>query len=350
MSQEPPTVPVPPPSSGPRRGAARSALVGILGVLPPVAVAVLAVVAAAWLAVLSGLLVLFGLGLVVVVALAVLGAGLLARRGRTPGWIVLPLLAVALPAVAVAASGERVATQHGVRVHVPLVPEEIPASGYRTGLGEQLVDLRSLTIPAGRTVALRARSDLDRTIVALPLNACWNLDVRWRTGRLWLPRTDEHRWIDGVDRRGEQIDAWFGRGRREVDLGFQEDPAWHRNVGFFEGRIALFGRVRRESQGRWVSRVADPRAPTLRIDLRSAGSSFAVRDYPADVGPLVDPGWPLSLMPPASPDQLRERWSSPGRSRESARRWAAYRTAKAAFVARGKRLLAGGCGRRTVTP
>lgn len=311
--------------------------------LPPVAIAVLACVGAAWLAVLSGLLVLFGLGPVVVVALVLLGAALVLRRGRTPGWIVLPLLAVAIPAVAVAASGERVSTQHGLRVHAPRTPQEIPADGYRTGLGEQLVDLRRLAVPAGGTVAVRARSDLDRTVVALPLGTCWNLDVRWSTGRLWLPRTDERRWISGVDRAGEDIGSWFRRGRDEYA------GQWVGGPGYSEGRVALFGRVHRESSGRWVSKVNDPRAPTLRIELRSAGSSFAVRDYPDDVGPLRDTGWPLTLTPPASPAELRERWSAPGRSRESARRWKAYREDRAAFVDRGRRLLDGGCGRRTVT-
>jgi hypothetical protein len=307
-------------------------------VVPQVAVGVVAVVAAAWLAVASAVISLFGGVAAVAVALAVLAVVLLRWRGRTGGWLALPLLAVAIPAVAVAATGERVAAQHGVRVHVPLTPEELPREGYRTGLGEQLVDLRHLTIPAGTTTTLKARSDLDRTVVALPRDACWNLDVRWRTGSLWLPGTEEQRWIQGLDARGRYIDGWSRRRR---------DAWWQRTL---EGRIALFGRVRRESSGRWVSRVAGPDAPTLRVELHSAGSSFVVRDFPDGVGPLRNPTWPMTLTPPASPAQRRAAWSTPRRSPEAARAWKRYAVQRSAFATRSRTLLDGGCERKVVTP
>lgn len=341
MSQEPPVRALPLRSGAPGR-AVRATLRTLGAALPRMAVAVLVAVCAAWIGLASALLVLFGGGAAIAVALLGLGAALLLRERRAGPWLVVPLLAVAIPAVAVAASGKRVDAQHGVRVHTPLTPAELPTDGYRTGLGEQLVDLRRMTIPPRRTVVLKARSDLDRTVVALPRAACWNVEVRWRTGRLWLPGIDAKRWIEGVPgtstRDGGNLDAWARRERGDFAAGRSD------------GRIALFGRVRREPDGRWVSRVADPDAPTLRIDLRSAGSSFAVRDYPESIGPLGNASWPLDLRPPARPDQLREAWSSPGNGPESARRWRRYRVDRAAFVGRAKRLMAGDCDRRLVTP
>jgi hypothetical protein len=328
-----PSGPRGPSDANPWTGARRLA-----AVLPQVAVAGVALVAAAWLAGVSALIALFGGIAAIAIAIAVLAVLLATRRRRTSGWLVLPLLAVAVPAVAVAASGERIAAQRGVEVRVPLTPDEIPREGYRTGLGEQLVDVRHLTIPAGTTVDLRARSDLDRTIVALPRHACWNLDVRWRTGRLWLPGTEEKRWIDGLDAHGRYVDAWARRRR---------GASWR---GTFQGRIALFGRVRRASSGRWVSRVAAPGAPTLRVELRSAGSSFVVRDFPDDVGPLQSPTWPMTLLPPASPAQRRSAWSTPRRSPGAARAWRGYAAQRTAFADRSRALLDGGCGRKVVTP
>lgn len=324
------------------RTSVRSSLIASAGravasaasVLPPVAVAVVALVGAAVLAALCGALVLFGAGLVVVVALLVLGVVLLVRRRRTTPWLLVPLLATAVPAVAVAVSGERVAAQRGVELHAPLTADEIPKGGYRTGLGEQLVDLRSLDLPAGRTITVKARSDLARTVVALPRKVCWNLDVRWRTGDAWLPGVKPKSRISGLDPAGRRDDGWLGRTRTD---------SYFRPV---QGRIAIFGRVHRESRGHWTSRVSDPAAPTVRLDLRSLGSTFAVRDYPNDVGPLGNVTWPLRLTPPASPAERRAAWSRPGKSRRSAREWRAYRKDRAAFVRRAAALMDGGCGRR----
>jgi hypothetical protein len=337
MSQNVPERPRPVVVARSVRGTAGRALGAVASILPSVAVGLLAILAAAWLAAASAVLVVLGAGLVVVVALVVLGGALLARRGRTSPWFLVPLLAVAVPAVVVAASGVRVEAQHGVEVHVPLTVDELPRGGYRTGLGEQLVDLRALDLPARRTITVKARSDLDRTVVALPRDACWNLDVRWHTGSLWLPGVSTPRWVSGLDPAGRRLDVWSRRTRA---------AAWN---GVFEGRIALFGRVRRERRGRWVSRVADPAAPTVRIDLRSLGSSFAVRDYPDDIGPLQNTTWPLNLQPPASPAERRAAWSSPGRSARSAREWRTYRADRVAFARRSKELMDGGCGRKVVT-
>ncbi|WP_022927044.1 hypothetical protein [Patulibacter americanus] len=321
----------------PAAGSAQAAGRRMSTVVPQVAVGVVALVAAAWLAVASAVVTLFGGIAAVAIALVVLAVVLLRWHGRGRGWLALPLLAIAIPAVAVAATGERIAAQSGVEVHVPLTPEEVPRDGYRTGLGEQLVDLRRLTIPAGTTVGVKARSDLSRTVVALPRGACWNLDVRWRTGRLWLPGIDEQQWVGGLDARGRYVDAWARRRR----------GAWSQA---FEGRIALLGRVRRASSGRWVSRVADPGAPTLRVELRSAGSSFVVRDFPDDVEPLLTPTWPMTLSAPLTPAQRRGGFTTPRESPAAARAWERYEVRRSAFAERSRALLDGGCERKVVTP
>ena len=133
----------------------------------------------------AGMATLFGFGWTVVVALAVFLVGaLVAWPVVRPAWVLLPLAAVALPAVAVAASGVRIAAQAGVVVVSPRTPAEIPANGYRTGLGDLLVDLRELEADPGAEVPLRIDTGIGRTVVALPRDRCFDLDVTYRTGRV----------------------------------------------------------------------------------------------------------------------------------------------------------------------
>lgn len=202
---------------------------------------------------------LFGLGGVVFgVSAAFLAGALVAWPSVRPAWVLLPLVAVAAPAVAAAASGVRIARQTGVQVKTPTTPGQVPAGGYVAGVGDLLVDLRQLEAAPGTSVPVRVRAGTGLTVVALPHDRCVNVDVRWGTGT--------------------------GAVARETGAALE-----------------LFGREQ-GPRGRRTRLSSDPRAPWVRIDFASAlGGDLVVRDYPAATGPLFEPSWPQNVQPPAEP-------------------------------------------------
>lgn len=250
------------------------------------AVVVAVTAAAGGLALLGGLLTLAGWGLAVVVALVAVTVAAALRPRPANGWLLVPLLALALPSVAVAVSGVRVIPQRGAVIETPTVADQIPDDGYRAGLGDLLVDLRELRAAPGDEVVVRAGSDLGRTVVALPQDQCFALDVRWKTGGLRLP---------GVRERPTVLGIRSDRSLKQLGL---QGPRLRRRYGVDRGRITLFGRASDEDRGRWVAPNARSDAPTLVLELESEGGSFVVRDYPNDVAPLLSPEWPLDLVPP----------------------------------------------------
>lgn len=253
------------------------------------AVVVASVAAAGALAVLAGLLTLFGWGLAVGVALAVVTVGAALRPRPANAWLLVPVLALAAPAVAVAVSGVRVLPQRGAVIEVPRTTDQIPAAGYRAGLGDLLVDLRELRTAPGEEVVVRAGSDLGRTVVALPRDKCFALEVRWTTGGLRLPRVHERSSVLG-----------FRSGLSLKQIG-QQGPRLRKRRTVTRGRIAVFGRTSAQDHGRWVSETDDANAPRLTLELESEGGSFVVRDYPDSVEPLRSGEWPIDQVPPPYP-------------------------------------------------
>ncbi|MBB4661454.1 hypothetical protein BDZ31_001027 [Conexibacter arvalis] len=231
-----------------------------------VSVAVLVAVLAglATLAALSAAATLFGFGWAVAVALGAFLAGALVLLPATrPAWALLPLVAAALPAVVVAASGVRVAAQAGLQVAAPRTPAEIPGAGYRAGLGELLVDLRGLRAPRDATVSLPIETGFGRTVVALPDDRCFDVELRY----------------------GSTLGGW---------------PAVRslaqRISASGESQVVAYGEPLRQDGGAWSRRSDDPHAPTLQIDFRSFGGDLFVRDYPTAVGPLYQPEWPYGSV------------------------------------------------------
>lgn len=284
------------------------------------AVASLALLAAACaglfaLAVAAGLATLFGFGWAVVVALGVFLVGtLVAWPVVRPAWVLLPLVAVALPAVAVAASGVRIAAQSGLVVASPQTPQDIPAGGYRTGLGDLLVDLRQLRAQPDEQVALRLDTGIGRTVVALPRDRCFDLDVTYRTGQFGAD----------VARR----------------LLARADWRWHKHG--MEAPV-FYGTPWAPRSGRWRRESADPHAPTLQIDFVSVDGELWVRDYPARTGPLYEPDWPVNVRPPLSPGARRWAWRIENRRPEVQRRWRMWRRQLASFKERFAELERGAC-------
>jgi phage shock protein PspC (stress-responsive transcriptional regulator) len=212
------------------------------------------------LAVLAGLAAVatvFGLGWVVVgVAAAVLVGVLLGQPRRGPAWALLPVAALTLPALGVAADGLRLTTH----VHpVTVAPVGVQALGhdvYHSGLNTMLVDLRHTTLPVTGTVPLRIDAGLRRTIVALPSERCVRVVVHY-----------------DVDPLAVRLTALL---------------AGHAMV--FSDAV-IFGQLYDHTHGSVTPPASEP-GPVLDIDFSSQGGSLYVRDYPDAVDPTMEPDWP----------------------------------------------------------
>lgn len=225
-----------------------------------VAMLVAALAGLATLALASAAATLFGFGWAVAVALAAFLAGALALLpAARPAWVLLPLVATALPAVVVAASGVRVEAQAGLVTAAPRTPAEIPRDGYRTGLGDLFVDLRGLEAPRDVTVPLSIETGFGRTVVALPTSRCFDVEVRY----------------------GATFGGWQSARELAQNLHVVRDPV-----------VVLYGEYQPERQGAWTRRSDDPHAPTLRVDFRTLSGELFLRDYPVGIGPLYQPEWP----------------------------------------------------------
>jgi phage shock protein PspC (stress-responsive transcriptional regulator) len=212
----------------------------------------------------------FGFGWVVVALAAAVLVSVLASWPRVgPAWALLPITALALPAVAVAAGGVRLAPQSG---HVTVAPAAIvdaPRDGYRTGLGTMLVDLRHTTLPAAGSAPLRIQAGVRRTIVALPHDRCVHVDVHYHV-------------VDFAARLASIASGRAGQPFSEV---------------------SFFGDQRYGGSGETGNLEAGAPGPILNLNFSSAGGSLYVRDYPDDVDPESEPDWPgYPVFPESRPD------------------------------------------------
>ena len=265
----------------------------------------------------AGLATLFGFGWTVVVAVAVFLVGaLVAWPTVRPTWVLLPLAAAAVPAVAVGASGVRIDAQAGLAIVAPRTPDEIPAAGYRAGLGDLLVDLRRLEAAPDARVDLSLRTGIGRTVVALPHDRCFDLDVTYRMG---------------------QVGSDLVRG-----ILSRLDWRWQKHG--LEAPV-FYGTSWAPGSGHWRRVSADPKAPTLRIDFDSVDGELWIRDYPSSTGPIGEPYWPENVRPPASPGDRRWEWRREVRRPAVQRRWRAWERQLADFKRERAALHAGACKR-----
>jgi phage shock protein PspC (stress-responsive transcriptional regulator) len=211
---------------------------------------------------------LFGLGWVIVAIAALLAVPAMLRPTRVPRVAALAaMLALTLPAVAVALSPMRLTFQSGNAVVSPRTAADVSGQVFRSGSGTMLIDLRHTRLPASGTVPLRIEAGLRRTIVALPAGQCVKVRVRY----------DVHTFT------GQLAALLSGRSPAFPD-------------------VVLFGRVFGGEQpnnphGPVVSH-AHLSGPTLNIDFSSQGGGLYVRDYPANVAPDANPNWPGFLVHP----------------------------------------------------
>lgn len=251
----------------------------------------------------------FGFGWAVLVIAAAFLLGALVSWPRVgPAWALLPITALALPAVAIAAGGVRIDAQIGDVSVAPRSAAELPRQGYRSGLGTLLVDLRHTALPARGAVALRVAAGVRRTIVALPTDRCVRVHLRYR--------------VNPLAARAASIVS-----------GHSDSPF---------SDVTLFGRGHSSGTGE-DGNLPDgrPRGPTLEIDFRSAGGSLYVRDYPDEVDPESEVDWP------GYPVWLEPRPDVTGTPRAAARRllrdWRVRRREQRRSADRIERLTPGPC-------
>jgi phage shock protein PspC (stress-responsive transcriptional regulator) len=198
----------------------------------------------------------FGFGWVVVGVAAAVLVGVLAGRPRLgPAWALLPVAALTIPALAVAAGGLRLTTQVGAVTVAPADARAITGHVYRSGLNTMLVDLRRTQLPATGTVPLQIAAGLRRTIVALPSQRCVRVVVHYDVNPFAV-------------RLGALLTGH--------SLVFSD--------------AVIFGRL--YSAAGTVTPPAPRPGPVLDIHFASQGGSLYVRDYPAWVDPAVQPDWP----------------------------------------------------------
>jgi phage shock protein PspC (stress-responsive transcriptional regulator) len=200
----------------------------------------------------------FGFGWVVIGAAALILLGLLVGRPRlAPAWTLLPVAALAIPALAVAADGLRLTTQTGSATVRPATAQELERGVYRSGLNTMVVDLRHTALPASGTVPLRIAAGVRRTIVALPSEQCVRVIVHYDVNPFAV-------------RLGSLVTG-------------------HHRVVFSDA--VIFGRIYTLPKDTVIPPGYRP-GPFLDIHFSSQGGSLYVRDYPDSVDPAVEPNWP----------------------------------------------------------
>lgn len=199
----------------------------------------------------------FGFGGIVLAAAAAILAGMLmARRRVGPAWALLPVSALALPALAVATVDLRLEPSNAPSVVAPRTFVDVPDRGYRSGLGTLRVDLRRTMFPATGSVSLKIGAGARRTIVALPHDRCVHVVVR----------SDHYPYVGRV-------------------AGMLTDRSTNPHTSMFGEWLVGYGTVQ-------ARRGRRTRGPTLNIDFASGGGSLYVRDYPVAVDPDRVPDWP----------------------------------------------------------
>ena len=232
-------------------------------------------VALALLAAIGAVATVFGLGWVIVALVALLTLAAIAGPSRIPKVAVLSsILALTLPAVAVALSPMRLTLQPGDSYVSPSLTA-IGKSDFRSGFGTMVIDLRHTQLPSSGVVPLEIHAGLRRTIVALPTGRCVNVVVHY----------DVHTFT----------------GQLAALLTGRNSPPFP--------DLVLFGRLYggdfvNNPHGIAIHGSAD--GPTLDVNFSSQGGSLYVRDYPQNVIPSDEPNWPGFVVHPEPRPDLQD--------------------------------------------
>jgi phage shock protein PspC (stress-responsive transcriptional regulator) len=284
----------------------------------------------------AALAAVFGFGWVVVALAAAVLVGTLAAWPRTgPGWALLPIGALALPSLALAAADISIDPRTEPISLAPRTLAELPPGGLRSGLGTLDVDLRQTAWPASGRFSLRIDAGVRRTLVALPHDRCVHVELHQRPVPLVLRAAREALQPlgrggagTGVVRSG--VSAILG-GRVSTSSGMATEAQ-------------LFGEPRYGTLVAQNPRRSRRRGPTLVIHFASDGGRLVVRDYPDDVDPWLQPDWPGQVV------VEEERPDVAGLQRAEARRiLRSWRKRRADQLRDGRRVarnFAGPCARR----
>ena len=135
-------------------------------------------------------------GIVIAAGLALIAGAFLDGRAR---WLILPAMAVALPAGVVAAADIDVTGGHGERIYRPASSDELRTS-YRLGAGKLVVDLRGAHLTPGDH-RVKLRLGVGEAQLVVPRDVCVS--------------TDSHFGIGGVN--------VFGRDGGGIDFDWQDE-------------------------------------------------------------------------------------------------------------------------------
>ena len=212
-----------PPSGDPGRLVARAVIALLIGIAAVGGFAGVFVLAA-----LGGGTTLAILAIVAGVALVVAG---LAGGAR---WLIVPALVLVLPLAIVAAADVRVDGGVGERSYRPATVQELHPE-YKLGMGELIVDLRDVDLPAG-TTRTKVELGIGHGVLRVPENACVTSDVRIGAGHAQvLDRVNDGLDVDFVqaaaptgDAPRLEIEGDVGIGALEVVRG--DDPLPRRGM------------------------------------------------------------------------------------------------------------------------
>jgi phage shock protein PspC (stress-responsive transcriptional regulator)/predicted membrane protein len=198
------------PTGDPARLVARAALALLIGIAAVGAFAGVFLLAAV------------GGGTVLAVLAILAGIALLvAAFAGGARWLIVPGLVLVLPLAIVAAADIDVDGGTGERHYRPATTAELRPD-YRLGMGELVVDMRDVDLPAGPT-ELRVEVGVGHAVVRVPEDACVSSDIEIGAGHAQvLDRTS-----DGLDVAFAQAAATTGSGPRlhidgDVGLGALE--------------------------------------------------------------------------------------------------------------------------------
>ena len=143
------------------------------GLLGTIAIAVASAIALCCLALLAAWAGATGSGEVVAAVIVAIGVLLVVAAFRGGArWLIVPALALAVPLSAVAAADVSFDGGVGQREHEPVSIAGIPVDGYEHGVGEMVVDLRSLDWRQNTALDLRVEQGIGHLLVAVPESVC----------------------------------------------------------------------------------------------------------------------------------------------------------------------------------
>jgi len=192
----------------------------------------------------AGVFVLAALGGGTTLAVLAIVAGVaLVVAGLSGGarWLIAPALVLVLPLAIVAAADIRVDGGVGERQYRPVSVEDLRPD-YELGMGQLVLDMRDVDLPAG-TTKVHLELGIGHTVVRVPEDACVSSDVQLGAGHAQvLDRSSDGLDVDfeqasatTTDRPRLEIDSDLGIGALEVVRG--DDPLPSNRDGWWDDNV-----------------------------------------------------------------------------------------------------------------